>query len=268
VIFAAALQDSLEDRTTRAPAEFARGEDLGTVLDRHLRTVESMADTILLTSILLLDSEGKRLRHVAAPSLPQAYCQAIDGVEIGPTVGSCGTAVFLGRAIYVTDIAKDPLWVDYRDLALHHGLRACWSTPIRDTQDALLGSFAVYHRTPRSPTREEVGAIALITDHVAQAIEWARDTSEWCEIGADEVSRSPLRLAADNSGRESEAAPSADDLYRSIAADFESIARIMKGAIDDHADGPAGEFVEKLHRIKQAAEKGAKTVKGRRLRNR
>ena len=260
--FAAALHDSLQDRSTRAPAEFARGEKLGTILDRHLRAVESMADTVLLTSILLLDAEGRRLRHVAAPSLPRAYRDAIDGVEIGPNVGSCGTAVFLGRAIYVTDIATDPLWVDYRDVALLHGLRACWSTPIRDAQGVLLGSFAVYHLTPRGPTRDEVGAIAMITHHVAQAIEWAGALQDHGEIAAEKDSRPCLRLASDNS-----VASSADDLLRSIEADFDSIAFLMKRAIDDRAGDRADEYLGKLRRVLKAAEQGARAVRGRQRSN-
>ena len=140
--------------------------------------VEASAETDLLTSILLLDADGRRLRHAAAPSLPKSYCDAIDGGEIGPEAGSCGTAAFLGHAVYVTDIATDQLWKDYRDIALEHGLRACWSTPICDGAGSVLGTFAVYHLSPRSPTRDEVDAIRLITGHVAQAIICSRNGGE------------------------------------------------------------------------------------------
>jgi GAF domain-containing protein len=128
-----------------------------------------MADGIL-TSILLLDPEGRSLWHGAAPNLPPAYCEAIDGIKIGPNVGSCGTAAYFGRAVYVTDIASDPLWADFRHIALPHDLRACWSTPIRDPEGAVIGTFAVYHRTVSGPTRDEIEAIEMITKHVAQAI--------------------------------------------------------------------------------------------------
>ena len=168
------LRDSLRYREGQAALEFAAGDSLETVLSRNLLAVEASADTDLLTSILLLDPEGKRLCHAAAPSLPRVYCEAIDGTEIGPDVGSCGTAAYLGHAIYVTDIETDPLWKDYRHVALPHGLRACWSTPIRDHDGAMIGTFAIYHLTPRGPTQEEVEAIRLITDHVAQAIIWFR----------------------------------------------------------------------------------------------
>jgi len=176
--FALRLHDTLRNRERQFPVELAAGDSLESVLDRHLIAVEASAETDLLTSILLLDLDGKRLRHAAAPSLPRSYCDAIDGAEIGPEAGSCGTAAYLGHAVYVTDIATDDLWKDYRDLALDHGLRACWSTPIRDAEGAVLGTFAVYHLTPRSPTPEEVNSIRLIAGHVAQAIVHSRTAGE------------------------------------------------------------------------------------------
>jgi hypothetical protein len=168
--FAAHLETALLQRDREVVAEQAAGDSLEAIIDRHLRAVEAAAETDLLTSVLLLDASGRRLLHGAAPSLPKTFCQAIDGVEIGPEVGSCGTAAYLRRAIYATDIANDPLWRDYRDLALPHGLRACWSTPIEGADGRLLGTFAIYHLTPRGPTREELRAVRLITRHVAEAI--------------------------------------------------------------------------------------------------
>jgi GAF domain-containing protein len=175
--FLAGLGQSLRVREGLAPHELANGDGLERVLDRHLLAVEEMADGIL-TSILLVDPERKRLWHGSAPNLPQSYCQAIDGMEIGPSAGSCGTAAHHDRAIYVTDIASDPLWMDFRDLALPHGLRACWSTPIRDPEGAIIGTFAIYRRTIGGPTRDEIKAISMITDHVAQAILLARSIQD------------------------------------------------------------------------------------------
>jgi signal transduction histidine kinase len=112
----------------------------------------------MLCSVLLLD--GKTLHHAAAPSLPDAYTRAIDGATIGPRVGSCGTAAFTKKQIIVSDIKIDPLWADYRDLALRHGLRACWSTPILRKNGEVLGTFALYYRTPRTPNKHELRLIA------------------------------------------------------------------------------------------------------------
>ena len=110
-------------------------------------------------SILLLDRDGLHLHHGAAPSLPEAYVHAIDGVAIGPTVGSCGTAAFMRRQVIVSDIARDPLWADFRDLALRHGFQACWSTPVISPVGTLLGTFAVYYREPQQPTHADLRLI-------------------------------------------------------------------------------------------------------------
>ena len=143
---------------------------LSAALDDLLRNVEAEAGGQMMTSVLLLDAAGEHLLHGAAPSLPAAYNAAIDGIAIGPGVGSCGTAAYLGHPVYVTDIASDPLWKDFKDLAAVHGLRACWSTPIEDTEGKILGTFAVYHRAPRSPTSDELAAINLVSKTVAAAI--------------------------------------------------------------------------------------------------
>ncbi len=110
----------------------------------------------MVGSILLLDKTGKHLNHGAAPNLPPAYCQAIDGVEIGPLVGSCGTAAFTGQPTLVADIAHDPLWQNFKDLALEHGLQACWSVPIIDLNQRLWGTFAFYFPTPRVAQAEDI----------------------------------------------------------------------------------------------------------------
>src|SRR5207245_4902491 len=121
------------------------------ILDAVCRLVEELASDSL-SSILLLDPNANRLRHGAAPSLPSLYTEAIDGLAIGPSTGSCGTAAYRAEPVIVSDIARDPLWADYRDLALAHGLRACWSTPIQSSDGTGLGTFAIYYREPRSPT--------------------------------------------------------------------------------------------------------------------
>jgi PAS domain S-box-containing protein len=110
-------------------------------------------------SILLLDADGVTLRHGAAPSLPQHYCDAIDGLRIGPGVGSCGTAAFWRETTVVADIATHPYWADFRDLALPAGLRACWSTPILGASGDCLGTFAMYYDAPREPQPKDLALI-------------------------------------------------------------------------------------------------------------
>jgi GAF domain-containing protein len=106
----------------------------------------------MLCSLLLMDNDGLHVRHAAAPRLPASFTRPIDGAQIGPCAGSCGTAAYRREPVIVEDIATDPLWANYRDLALQHDLRACWSTPIFNAQWRVLGTFALYFRTPARPT--------------------------------------------------------------------------------------------------------------------
>ncbi|HEV3062659.1 MAG TPA: ATP-binding protein [Vicinamibacterales bacterium] len=148
----------------------ARGESRTLILDALCRLVEELADGSL-SSILLLDPNAGCLRHGAAPSLPAAYVEAIDGIAIGPSVGSCGTAANTRKPVVVADIATDPLWGDFRDLALGHGLRACWSTPILSSEGRVLGTFAIYYREPRARTPYEHNIIERVTHLASIAIE-------------------------------------------------------------------------------------------------
>jgi PAS domain S-box-containing protein len=132
----------------------------------------------MLCSVLLLDPDGVTLRNGAAPSLPKEYTQAIDGVKIGPYAGSCGTAIYRKQPVVVSDIATDPLWADYRDLALPHGLRACWSAPIPAQNGSMLGTFAIYYREPHTPDAEQLRLIAHATHLVTLAIERDRDKTQ------------------------------------------------------------------------------------------
>jgi len=157
------------------------------VLDYLMRFLESQAPG-MLCSVLLL--EGDHLRHGSAPSLPDAYNQAIDGAAIGPAAGSCGTAAYRGQRVVVTDIATDPLWADYAELALRHGLRACWSTPIRASSGEVLGTFAIYYREPGAPRPEHLELIGVATHLAGIAIERRRKdealaarTRELVEVG-------------------------------------------------------------------------------------
>jgi PAS domain S-box-containing protein len=142
-------------------------------LEMIARSVE-MISSGTLCSILLLDADGVHVRHAAAPSLPDDFNRAIDGQAIGPNAGSCGTAAYRNQQVIVTDIASDPLWAEYRALALPHGLRACWSTPVRSGDGRVLGTFALYYREPRTPSTADLELIARVTHLTSIAIERAR----------------------------------------------------------------------------------------------
>jgi diguanylate cyclase (GGDEF)-like protein/PAS domain S-box-containing protein len=128
----------------------ARDASLPQVMHLLCERVDAMAPDAIC-STLLVDRE-QRLRPLAAPALPPQYSAGIDGVLVGPKVGSCGTAAWRGEPVMVTDIGADPLWADFRDLALGFGLRACWSSPIALRDGRVAGTFAFYYRTERGPS--------------------------------------------------------------------------------------------------------------------
>jgi len=146
----------------------ARGNSLAHMLESLCRLVEEQTQDVLASMLLLEDG---RLKHGAAPSLPRAYVDAIDGFEIGPSAGSCGTAAYLARQVIVSDIASDPLWAGFRKAALPHSLRACWSTPIMSSDGAVIGTFAMYYREPRFPSPRDQEVIEQITHLAGIAIQ-------------------------------------------------------------------------------------------------
>lgn len=172
----------------------ARGDSLAKVLDALARAVERQAPG-MKASILLLEKDGTTLRHGAAPSLPDTYLRALDGMAIGPCAGSCGTAVWRKEAVIVTDIAEDPLWVDFRQQALAHGLRACWSAPIAGSDGSILGSFALYYDRPGSPAPWHKRLVELVTDSAAIAI--VRDRQEAALRASEERFRGFIENASD-----------------------------------------------------------------------
>ena len=125
----------------------------------------------MICSILLLSDDGNHVRHAVAPSLPENYLKVIDGSPIGPKQGSCGTAMFRGKPVIVTDIATDPLWDEYRNFAWAINVAACWSTPILSSKGKVLGSFAMYYREPRGPKPEEQHLTDVATKLASRAIE-------------------------------------------------------------------------------------------------
>ena len=133
----------------------ASGAETRDVLELLIELIEAYAPDAI-ASVLLLDPETQTLRTLYAPGLPVEYCEAIDGTAIGHGVGSCGTAAATAQTVVVEDIATDPLWADFRDLALAHGLHACWSTPIVDGEDRVIGTFALYYDTVRRPTERDL----------------------------------------------------------------------------------------------------------------
>ncbi|HEX6156829.1 MAG TPA: GAF domain-containing protein [Burkholderiales bacterium] len=161
---------ALMESESRVLETIARGGPLERLLSDLVLAIERLSSG-MRGSVLLLDADGLRLRHGAAPHLPLAYRRTIDGVRIGPAAGSCGTAVFTGKPVIVADILKDPRWRPFRQLAAQHGLRACWSTPIFSRKRRVLGAFALYYDQVRSPDEREKRLVQIASDLAAIAIE-------------------------------------------------------------------------------------------------
>jgi len=153
----------------------ASGVSLPRTLESIVTCVEQLSEFDAWASILLRSADGQRLEGGAAPNLPAAYNEAIDGLQIGPAAGSCGTAAYRGETVIVSDTSTDPLWAEYRELAAEHGLRACWSTPIRADDGELVGTLAVYYAEPREPRAEDHRVVDLLARTAGVAIGRARD---------------------------------------------------------------------------------------------
>ena len=151
----------------------AKNIPLPSVLEAIVRGVE-LLHANFMCSILLLDKEGKHLVDGVAPSLPTFYNQAINGVEIGVGVGSCGTAAFLGQRVVVNDIASHPYWAPYVELAAQAGLGSCWSQPILSSELQVLGTFAIYHREKNALADLDVYIIEQSAQLASIAIERKR----------------------------------------------------------------------------------------------
>ena len=156
-------------------AMIAQGQPLADTLAEIVTAYERLSDRGGRASILLTSADRRRLEHGAAPSLPASYNEAIDGLEIGPSVGSCGTAAYRRQAVVVRDTQRDPLWADFRELAAEHRLRSCWSTPVLATDGAVAGTMAIYHDKPVEPSAEEREIVELLSRTAAVAIERDRD---------------------------------------------------------------------------------------------
>ena len=207
--------------------QIARQAPLGEVLDGMARAIENLTPPGTLASILLADLDGAHLRHGAAPSLPNFYNEAIDGISTGEGIGSCGTAAYRLKPVIVTDITSDPFWADFRDLAQRAGLMACWSTPILARDGSLLGTFAMYHRVVRVPQDSDLALARLFADTAGLAIE--RHHIEVAKLAAEaraqeahdalaEAVRAEQKLRAEAEQRAAAAAELSGKMHAAAAA--------------------------------------------------
>jgi PAS domain S-box-containing protein len=129
-------------------------------LDYYLKGIEKMFPDIIC-SILMLRDDKESIQHLSSPGLPVGYAEAINGVKIGPKAGSCGTAMFLRQRVITYDINADPLWDDYREVAMKYDLQSCWSFPITNAQNEVLATIAAYHKYPKAPSDKELNIMEM-----------------------------------------------------------------------------------------------------------
>ena len=170
-------EDAFRAGQGRVLEMIAQGATLSDVLASLVTLIEAQSEG-MVCSVLQLSQDGKHILHGAAPGLPEIYVQAVNGAPIGPKNGSCGTAMYRGQPVIVTDMLTDPLWEDYRELVKLCGMRACWSTPIFTGQGKVLGSFAMYYREPQAPTGAEARLTEVATHIAGIAIEHERAQHE------------------------------------------------------------------------------------------
>ncbi|MBZ5665631.1 MAG: sigma 54-interacting transcriptional regulator [Acidobacteriia bacterium] len=161
----------------------AGGASLKDILNDLCEAIDQQAQG-LISTVLLMDPDGQHLWPIAGPRVPEGWTKTITPLKIGPGVGSCGTAAHLKQPVIVSDIADDPLWADFKDAVMAHGLRACWSQPLVSTAGEVVGTFAMYYTEPKNPGKHELqlseraahlALIAIERERARKALEKAFD---------------------------------------------------------------------------------------------
>jgi PAS domain S-box-containing protein len=163
--------------------------------------------------VLTLDEDGRSVRLLSAPGLPAIYSHAVDGLQIGPNAGSCGTAMYRKQTVIVSDIATDPLWAGYSDLALQFGLLACWSIPVMDDRKEVLATFSVYFTTVKAPTNAEMDIFERVANLVTIIIESKKAEEKLLQL---ELNKQKLLAQAMVDAQEKERAEIGKELHDNI----------------------------------------------------
>lgn len=240
------------ERLHRAQVDILRMITTETPLSLVLDAVVDRIEELIPNSIgSVLEVRDGRVHDPAGPNLPHAYRQAIDGLEIGRNHGSCGTAAYTGEVVWVEDIETDPRWERYVEIALPHGLRSCWSVPVKDSKTSdVIATFAVYAREPRAPKTTDTRLIEDIAEVVRIAFETSRAEHERRELAEENrvvIDQLGLLLEStsegiyglDQRGRCTFVNPAALSMLGGLAAD-DLLGRYMHDAIGhETSDGTA-----------------------------
>jgi PAS domain S-box-containing protein len=180
--------------------------------------------------IMRVSEDGGRLHPLAGPSLPAAYLAAVDGAAVGARAGSCGTAVHRREPVYVVDIATDPLWAAFAELALSHALRACWSAPVVSADGTVAATIALYFHEPRAPSDADIRVVDLAVSIARLAIERERARDALRESERKRVDVLARMLRAEDEERARIAADLHDDTIQVLTGSLLSIDRVLRAA--------------------------------------
>lgn len=249
------MHEVLHNRMLEA---IVREDPLESLMEKACREVERIAPEIT-TSILSVSPNGL-LHPLAAPSLPKAFGKALEGVAIGPGVGSCGTAAYLGESVLVTDIASDPLWADFKGLALPIGLRSCWSTPIKDNAGRVLGTFAFYYREPRGPSDFHRRLIDVIVHLCSLALQREESRSKIRQLAFyDSLTNLPNRSLLH--ARADQALAEAERNKSQLSVLFVDLDRFKQ--VNDSLGHPAGDELLRVVAQRLSANRRSSDIVGR-----
>jgi GAF domain-containing protein len=154
-----------------------RGYPLTEVLSALCTVVEQHSEHPVRAVICLVDADGKHLRIGGAPTLPNAFTRAVDGIAIASDVGTCAAAAARREVVVTRDIATDPGWAAWRHLSLELGLAAAWSMPIMSSTQAVLGTFGTFFTEAREPRAHERRLVEVLARTAALAIERGPDAA-------------------------------------------------------------------------------------------
>lgn len=227
------LENLLRD-SNQVLEQIATGQPLDTVLTT-LTTSAERSHPGLQCSVMILDRIGKRLHVAVAPSLPTAYLQAIEGLEIGEHTGSCGAAAFNKCRVIVNDIRNHQNWTGFKELAAEHGLGSCWAEPIMNSSGEVLGTFAMYYSTSREPSQAEL-------DFISQAAQLAA-------IALEQKGQADALRLKEEQLRQSQKMEAVGALAGGIAHEFNNLLQVIRGYTE-----LVGEALDADHAARQDLE--------------
>jgi formate hydrogenlyase transcriptional activator len=184
--------EALLEAEKRTLEMLSGGAPLTDILENLCNTIDAQAGNSV-SAVMLTDADGVWLWPAAGPRLAKGWIEAITPLKIGPAIGSCGSAAFLKQRVIVSDIATDPLWAEYRDVALSYGLRAAWSQPLLSRNHQVLGTFGMYYSEPRIPSERDLRLIEGAGHIAVIAIEGERAQAALAKA-YDEIAKSEAEL--------------------------------------------------------------------------